>query len=68
VPSHGVFMNHVCRVIKFYPLQGVLLIRISATLLNMGDDLIAVFKCSNATSLCCYVNYEDDIDYFIVKA
>jgi hypothetical protein len=23
-----------------------------------------MFKHSNATSLCCYVNYEDDIDYF----
>jgi hypothetical protein len=34
----------------------------------MGDGLIAMFKHSNATSLCCYENYEDDIDYFVVKA
>jgi hypothetical protein len=35
---------------------------------NMGDGLIVVYKCSNATSLYCYKNYEDDIDYIVVKA
>jgi hypothetical protein len=35
--------------------------------LEMGDDLIIVFKHSNATSLYYYENYEYDIKYFIVK-
>jgi hypothetical protein len=30
--------------------------------------LLAVLKLSNGTSLCWYENYEDDIDYFLVKA
>jgi hypothetical protein len=45
-----------------------ILIRISATPSDMGDDLIAVFKHSNVTSLFCYENYEDNIDYLVVKA
>jgi hypothetical protein len=37
----------VCRVVRFYPLQGVLLIQISPTPSEMGDGLIIVFKHSN---------------------
>jgi hypothetical protein len=56
----------MCRVVRF-SLVRCILIRIFVTLLDMGDGLITVFKCSNAT-LFCFVNYEDDIDYFIVEA
>jgi hypothetical protein len=40
-------MAHVCRVVKFLPLQGVLLIQISMTPSEMGDGLIVVFKRTN---------------------
>jgi hypothetical protein len=56
----------MCRVVRF-SLVRCILIRIFVTLLDMGDGLITVFKCSNAT-LFCFVNYEDDVDYFIVEA
>ncbi len=42
------------------------LIRISVTPSKMGDGLTAVFKHSNSTPLCCYENFMDDIDYFVV--
>jgi hypothetical protein len=34
--------------------------------LGYGWGLLSMFKCSNATPLCCYENYEEDIDYFVV--
>jgi hypothetical protein len=57
----------VCVVLSGLSLASCILIRISLTPSDMGDGLIAIFKHSNATSF-CYVNYEDDIDYFVVKA
>jgi hypothetical protein len=39
----------VCCVIRFIPLQGWLLIPISATPSDMGDGLFGVFKRSNST-------------------
>jgi hypothetical protein len=68
VGTRGVFVNHVCHVFRLFSLQGCILIRIFVAPLDIGDGLIAIFKCSNATSLCCYMNYENDIDYFVVKA
>jgi hypothetical protein len=50
VATHGAFVAHVCRVVRFYPLQGVLLIRISTTPSEMGDGLFATSKHSNWTS------------------
>jgi hypothetical protein len=43
------------------------LIRISMTLSDMSDTCPFLSFLSNSTSL-CYVNYEDDIDDFVVKA
>jgi hypothetical protein len=37
VATRGAFVAHVCHVVRFYPLQGVLLIRISATPLDMSE-------------------------------
>jgi hypothetical protein len=42
----------VYHVVRF-SLASCILIRISVTPSNMGDGLIAVFKHSNGTSLCC---------------
>jgi hypothetical protein len=36
--------------------------------LDMGDGLIVVSKHSDGTLLRCYVNYHDDVYYFVVKA
>jgi hypothetical protein len=44
VATHGALLAHVYHVVRFYPLPGVLLIRISTTPSEMGDGLIAVFK------------------------
>jgi hypothetical protein len=44
VATRVAFVAHVCRIVRFIPLQGWLLIRISTTPSNMGDDLFAVFK------------------------
>jgi hypothetical protein len=62
----GVFMNNVYHVVRFYPLHGCKLVRIFVTPSEMGDGLITVFKHSNSTLLCCYENYMDDVDYFVV--
>jgi hypothetical protein len=61
----GVFVTHVCHVVRFFPLQGCKLVRIFVTPMEMRDGLITVFKQSNLTSY-CYVNYEDDVAYFVV--
>jgi hypothetical protein len=35
----------------------------------MGDGLLTTFKCRKFNFiLCCYDNYMDVIDYFVVKA
>jgi hypothetical protein len=64
--TRGVFMTLECHVVRFYPLKGYKLVQISATPSKMGDGLTAVFKHSNSTPLCCYENFMDDIDYFVV--
>jgi hypothetical protein len=46
---------------SFLPLQGVLLIQISMTPSEMGDGLIAVFKCTNWTSFMIRIVYEMDV-------
>jgi hypothetical protein len=56
----------VCHVVRF-SLARCKLIRISATLSDMSDTCLLLSFHSNATSF-CYVNHEDDIDYFVVKA
>jgi hypothetical protein len=56
----------VCRVVRFIPLQGWLLIRISVKPLDMGDGLFTVFKCSNYTFIMSYLVCEMDIDYLVV--
>jgi hypothetical protein len=35
--TRGAFVAHVCHVVRFYALEGVLLIQISATPLDMGE-------------------------------
>jgi hypothetical protein len=44
VATRGALRAYVCRVVKFIPLQGWLLIRISATPSDMGDGLFAESK------------------------
>jgi hypothetical protein len=58
VAIRGAFMAHVCRVVRFDPLQGVLLVRISATPSQMGDGSLAISKHSNWTSFMIDVAYE----------
>jgi hypothetical protein len=43
-------MAHLCRVVRFIPLHGWLLIQISMTPTDMSDGLFAMFKRSNSTS------------------
>jgi hypothetical protein len=49
-----------CQVIGFK------LIRTTTTLLDMSDSCLLQSFNSNSTSLCCYENYIDDVDYFVV--
>jgi hypothetical protein len=44
VANHDAFVAHMCHVVRFYLLQGALLIRISTIPSKMGDGLIAMFK------------------------
>jgi hypothetical protein len=60
-------VNYVCHVVKFH-LARFKLIQISVKLSDMSNTCLLLSFHSNATSLCCYENYEDDIDYFVVKA
>jgi hypothetical protein len=66
VATCGTFVADVYRVVRFYPLQGVLLIRISTTPSEMGDDLFAAHKRSNYTLIMLYLVHEMDIDYLVV--
>jgi hypothetical protein len=52
-----------CQVL---PLQGCILIRISATHSNMGDGLLAVSKGSNSTFIMLYLYHEVDVDDLVV--
>jgi hypothetical protein len=54
VATRGVCVTHVCHVVRLFPLQGVNRSLFS----NEVMQLHYVF----------YENYEDDIDYFVVKA
>jgi hypothetical protein len=45
VATHGALLACVCHVVRFIPLQGWLLIRISMTPSDMGDGLFAASKC-----------------------
>jgi hypothetical protein len=60
-------MAHVCRVVRFYPLQGVLLIRISTTSSEMGDGLLTASKHSNITFIMLYLCHKMDVDYLVVE-
>jgi hypothetical protein len=53
-------------VVRFIPLQGRLLIRISVTPSDMGDGLFAVDKRSDSTFIMLYLVHEMDIDYLVV--
>jgi hypothetical protein len=69
VVARGVFVTLECHIVRFYPLQGCISIRISATPSKIGDDLIVIFKRRKFNFILCYYdNYMDDIDYFVVKA
>jgi hypothetical protein len=59
-------VNDVCRVVKFYTLQGVLLIRISTTPSKMGDGLIVESKCYNFTFIMLYLIHEMEVGYLVV--
>jgi hypothetical protein len=58
---------HVCHVVRFH-LAIFKLIRISVTLSNMSDTCSLQSFRRSATSLCLYENYDNDVDYLIVKA
>jgi hypothetical protein len=64
--THGAFVAHVCHVVRLFPLQGVLLIRISTTPSEMGDGLLAASEHSNSTFIMLYLVYEMDINYLVV--
>jgi hypothetical protein len=66
--TRGVFMTLECRVVRWLPLQGCKLARVSATLLNMSESCLLQSFRSNSTSYYCYDNYMDDVGYFIVMA
>jgi hypothetical protein len=42
--------------------------RVSSTLSDMSDSYLLQSFHSNSTSLCCYENFMDDVDYFVVMA
>jgi hypothetical protein len=64
--THGAFVAHVCHVVRLFPLQGCILIRISATPSDMGDGLIAESKHRIINFILFYDNYMDGDDYFVV--
>jgi hypothetical protein len=61
VATHGALLARGCYVVRFYLLQGVLLIQISTTPLEMGDGLLAESKRSNWTSFMIHMAYEMDV-------
>jgi hypothetical protein len=66
VATRGALQAYMCRVVRFIPLQGWLLIRISATPSDMGDGLFAAPKRSNSTFIMLYLYHEMDIHYSAV--
>jgi hypothetical protein len=66
VATRGAFVAHMCHVVKFYPLQGVLLIRISTAPSEMGDGLLAASKRTNSTFIMLYLCHEMDVNYLVV--
>jgi hypothetical protein len=60
-------MAHVCRVVRLFLLQGCILIRISMTPSEMGDDLIVEFERSNSTFIMLYLYHEMEVDYLVVE-
>jgi hypothetical protein len=66
IATHGAILACVCCVVRFIPLQGWLLIQISATPSDMGDGLFATPKHSNYTFIMLYLIHEMDIDCLIV--
>jgi hypothetical protein len=58
-------MTLECRFVRWLSLQGLNFIRITVTLSDMSDSCLLQSFSSNSTSLCCYENYMDDVDYFV---
>jgi hypothetical protein len=67
VATRGALRACVCCIVRFIPLQGWLLIRISATPSDMGDGLFAAPKHSNSTFIMLYLVHETNIDYLVVN-
>jgi hypothetical protein len=54
-----------CQVITLVRLK---MVHISVALSDMSDSCLLQSFRSNSASYCCYENYVDDVDYFVVKA
>jgi hypothetical protein len=67
VATRGALVACVCRVVRFIPLQGWILIRNSMTPSDVGDDLFIESQCSNYTFIMLYLIHEMDVDYMIVE-
>jgi hypothetical protein len=61
-------MTLECHFVRWLSLQGLKLIQIAVRLSNMSGSFLLQSFSSNSTSLCCYENYMDDVDYFVVMA
>jgi hypothetical protein len=66
IATRGALRAYVCRVVRFIPLQGWLLIQISAT------SRIWVMACSSHLNVVilpswCYLYHEMDVDYLVVE-
>jgi hypothetical protein len=59
VATLGALLGWVWRVVKFIPLQGWLLIRISATPSDMGDGFFAKSKRSNYTFIMLLIPWDE---------
>jgi hypothetical protein len=66
--THRVFVSLECCVVRWIPLQGLKFVQIVVTLSDMSDSCLLQSFCSNSTSLSCYENLMDDVDYFVVMA
>jgi hypothetical protein len=66
VATRGALLACVCRVVRFIPMQGWLLIWISVTPSDMGDGLFVESKHSNYTFIMLYLVNEMGIDYLVV--
>jgi hypothetical protein len=67
--TRGAFVAHVCRVVRFLPLQGCISIRISTTPSKMGDAYspspnVEMFK----FHLMIHDYFKNVEDYFVVMA